>query len=188
MSNEKPILFSGEMVRAILEGRKAQTRRSVKCPAWFEGHLIYYKEGIGTACNISSRDGAQQISCPYGQVGDRLWVKETHLPKASGTIYRADFDSVEAAGIGAMYGGWKPSIFCKRIYSRITLEIASVRAERLQDISHRDALAEGVTYDVSKPDGSPLARYKTLWESINGKGSWAKNPWVWVIEFKRILP
>lgn len=125
----------------------------------------------------------------------KIWVKETHLPKNSGTIYRADFNSVEAAGIGAMYGGWKPSIFCKRIYSRITLEIVSIGVERLQDISEEDAIAEGMVRSKEHPQlwtvgvqssSNPIYLYELLWELINGDGSWAKNPWVWVIEFKPV--
>lgn len=157
------------MVRAIRSGRKTQTRREIKhtpdddCP--------YHENGVA-------------IGCPYGKVGDRLWVKETHLPKASGIIYRADFESVEAAGIGAMYGGWKPSIFCNRIYSRINLEIVAIRIERLKDISNEDCFAEGLPADTTKGNRT---WYGDLWEEINGKGSWDANPWVWVVTFKEVF-
>ena len=188
---ERPILFFAPMVCAILEGRKSQTRRVVKLPkdhAWgrdYEGQIVYRPEDICAMTDFA----VDELSCPYGQLGDRLWVRETHLPKASGTIYRADFSEFEAAGLGGMYGGWKPSIFCKREYSRILLEITNIRVERLQDISDEDALAEGVSSDMGirwqSGDDTPRGMFGELWESINGPGSWEANPWVWVIEFKK---
>ena len=90
-----------------------------------------------------------------------------------------------AAGLGGMYGGWKPSIFCKRAHSRILLEIVSVRVERLQDISHAASMAEGITgEELFCAQGYAPKAYRKLWESINGAGSWDVNPWVWCIEFK----
>lgn len=184
---EHPILFSGDMAKAILDGRKTQTRRIVKPqpvevaePSGNSDGLIRLKASDDCLSTWSD-------ACPYGQAADHLWVKETFLNNAlSGYppvyFYRADSkDKPEDRK-------WKPSIFMPRIASRITLEITAVRVERLQDISSKDALAEGVDYDVSKPDGWPIDRYRKLWESINGKGSWDKNPWVWVLEFKRIEP
>ena len=162
--------------------------------------------GIGF-CSV---DGDECYVCHYGQSGDRLWVKETfyHWGKwikngltkkgrqawkfnslnSNECLYGATSPPAEPGKIKRTEVAWhkRPSIFMPRNFSRINLEIVKVRVERLQDISHRAALAEGVEYDVSKPDGSPLARYQQLWESINGKGSWAKNPWVWVIEFQRL--
>lgn len=164
---DHPIIFSGEMVRAILAGRKTQTRRVVK------GEVV---------------EGGAAQGCPFGPPGSRLWVRENHIPKASGIIYRADFDPVEAAGIGGMYGGWKSPIFMPRAASRITLEIKSVRIERLNDISEAGAKSEGVTPDwpaVPRDGiGSRIDGYANLWETIHGKGSWSNNPWVWVIEFE----
>jgi hypothetical protein len=105
---------------------------------------------------------------------------------------------VEAAGVGAMYGGWKPSIFCKRIHSRITLEITEVRVQRLHEIGKdgrhaKDVLAEGITDAQIEhwrkwlhPDDAPAHTYGVLWNSINGVGSWDNNPWVWAITFKRL--
>ncbi len=183
---ERPILFSGEMARALLDGRKTQTRRAVKG--------VDVSNCCTHQCGGKSR--AVISRCPYGKPGERLWVKETHLPKASGIIYRADFEPLEAAGLGGIYGGWKPSIFCRREYSRITIENVSVRVERLRDISEADALAEGCDsilsggYEpasIAIPKHRPATRnYCRLWETINGHGSWEKNPWVWVIEFKQI--
>lgn len=174
---EKPILFSGGMVRAILAGRKTQTRRIVKC-----------------AIAIGGTD----TNCPYGNTGDRLWVKETFcytdesINVEPGYVFRAtDPDWSEMEGFK-----WKPSIFMPRKASRITLEIVSVRVERLQAISEADAMAEGVEQmshgfrDYSaRLDcqlGDAKMSYFTLWESINGAGSWDQNPLVWVLEFKRI--
>ena len=188
--NEKPILFSGPMVRAILEGRKTQTRRAVKFP-------VLDRNGTGceiSGCEINSCLNQGLELCPFGHPGGRLWLRETWrkaYPKTSdseGVVYRADKDRSLGMDEYSDRHRWKPSIFMPRWASRITLEIVSVRVERLKDISHRDALSEGVEYDVSIPEGSPLARYQNLWDSINGKKyPWKSNPWVWVIEFK-IVP
>lgn len=187
---ERPILFSGEMVRAILAGQKTQTRRIVK---------------------------HHRLACLYGKPGDRLWVKETwatdfihddakpvHIPQGAPLLFRADEGET---GIAAFeWGRWRPSIFMRRWMSRITLELTAVRVERLQDISEEDAAAEGCTLSgvevtaaewmADAPTRSiapgkcvirPLAlEYMRLWESINGAGSWAANPWVWVLTFKRV--
>lgn len=175
---ERPILMSAPMVRAILDRRKTQTRRICKEPVI---------------------EGATAKGCKYGTVGDQLWVKETFLWRGNKTIpvYRADMESTEAAGFGAMYGGWKPSIFMPRKLGRITLEITSLRVERLQDIAHYDCEKEGLVHGGRAAWSCPgtdeifyegFLGYKWLWEKINGKGSWALNPWVWVISFKRIMP
>lgn len=198
---ERPILFSGPMVRAILEGRKTQTRRVVK-PQPGEGlkpsgwvMSSTFKPNVGAFAWLDQfplSTKQHHVHCPYGKPGERLWVKETHLPKRSGTIYRADFDECEAAGIGGMYGGWKPSIFCRRKDSRILLEVVSVRVERLQEISEADAMAEGcdgkcpVGYEPVHRAAPCAYHYAQVWESIHGAGSWEKNPWVWVVEFRRV--
>lgn len=195
---ELPILFKGEMVRAILEGRKTQTRRVANLPHGFlptgESGRIKSKhprmEKPGAFIQRESLNGRKEVDIlpsDYGWTGDRLWVKETfavHPEFPAERIYRADRGGDYQ---GAAQGDfkWKPSIFMKREYSRITLEIVSVRVQRLQDISEDDAKAEGVE-PFAPDDGRYRAGYKDLWESINGKGSWAKNPWVWVLEFKRV--
>lgn len=178
--NEHPILFSGDMVRAILEGRKTQTRRIVKPQPDnpkgpnFDGLWSDTHDPV-TRC----------FGCAYGPVGDQLWVKETHqytdgaLNVQPGWVYRATDPDWETV-IGWK---WKSSIFMPRKASRITLEIKSVRVERLREISMSDVLAEGCMLSTSKTN--PLD-YQNLWESINGPGSWDKNPWVWVIEFERV--
>lgn len=178
---EKPIIFSPPMVRAILEGRKTQTRRVVK-----PNHMVMdHGEDVAGQCINAGYIPCLPL-CPYGKPGDRLWVRETHLPKASGTIYRADFSEVEAAGLGGMYGGWKPSIHMPRWASRILLEIVRVRVERLKACNEVDAISEGAKWAAcgSPQEGSHRAGFAELWESINGPGSWDANPWVWVVEFK----
>jgi len=174
---EKPILFSGEMVRAILAGTKTQTRRVVKAK-----HVPFVSNLLG-----GFLDGKwNQRPMPYGRPGDHLWVRETFATDGAGLLWwRAAGDDQPKVG------NWKPSIHMPRWASRITLEITAVRCERLNDISEDDARAEGVVAEPPKTwiyRADYIAAYRTLWESINGPGSWAQNPWVWVIEFKRIKP
>lgn len=184
---ERPILFQGEMVRAILDGRKTQTRRVLKVQPYADGCAAVnqdYHAMISAGPDYGCRN-------PYGAPGDRLWVKETFAKLKcnqeepcldcqncrDGRVFRAD-DHHRAMK-------WKPSIFMPRWASRITLEITGVRVERLQDITETDARAEGVE-PYAPDDGRYVLGYRELWEAINGPGSWAKNPWVWVIEFRRL--
>ena len=181
---ERPILFSTPMVQAILAGRKTQTRRIFKGTtehkeAYNPAYLEKYKDS----------DGWKKI-CPFGQIGDKLWVRETWRPYSESRVqieYKADGKiidypdrpSFEFYGCGQ---NWRPSIFMPRWASRITLVITDVRVERLQDISEEDAKAEGCDYN---PNFSPCQFYKKVWNSINGKTyPWESNPWVWVISFK----
>jgi hypothetical protein len=199
------------MVRAILSGQKTHTRRVVKPPSGYA-----WIDALGGAMvNMGGhKKHISDLACPYGQPGDRLWVKETralHIACGSpfeGTpqknalnqriwSYRADNhpDVVRLL----------PSIHMPRWASRITLEITGVRLERLQDISRCDAIAEGIrelTLQANEPGAwwsadstardlharNPEHAYRKLWESINGAGSWEANPWVWVVEFKQIQP
>ncbi len=221
-TKERPIFFSTPMVKAILDGRKRMTRRIVKLDAelrkrngdlnkalvdpggslWGPGP--YLKVPCATDIDGSDDGGTvQRVHCPFGypEYGDRLWVKEAFLLLHSGrtAAYRADMDPVEASGFGAMYGGWKPSIRMPRKFSRITLELTSIRVERLQEISEADAQAEGCRRPILQegPDfgngmrGRPMTgnyvdAFRTLWESINGKGSWAANPFCWILEFRTL--
>ncbi len=182
---ERPILFSGPMVRAILDGRKTQTRRVVK-PQPF--HAIVRSCSTGAKLD----DEGKLFHCPYGCLRDTLWVRETFLLANGGTACycRADMSSFDAVGFGAMYGGWKPSIFMPHQWSRITLEITDVRVERVQDISTNDALSEGVSDYSGDTKGEmpwPKQAYQILWDSINGKNHpWSSNPWVWAITFKQV--
>ena len=164
-SKERPILFSAQMVRAIIAGTKTQTRRAIKTPEKYQG----IRE-----CGFC---------CPYGQPGDRLWVRETFCTEKGGTVhYRADGWQYE----DAPNNGWKPSIFMPRKLSRITLEVVSVIAERLQEISETDAIAEGCHVGIGAGNWrNARHRYRELWNVINGAGSWEENPWVWVIKFNR---
>jgi hypothetical protein len=175
---ERPILFSAPMVRAILAGTKTQTRRVAKGLA-----LEWLSEGFEPAFVA---DDANRL-CPYGQPGDRLWVREawakTHCLGHEMFVYRAEDNRTD-------YGGpWKPSIHMPRGASRILLKIVSVRVERLQDISGNDCIAEGVWRVEDKAlgrSGEAVAAYRDLWEQINAPGSWDANPWVWVVEFRRV--
>lgn len=153
---------------------------------------------------VSDRGGDLLVPCPYGKPGDRLWVRETHLFMRQGRAiaYRANLDAVDAAGLGAMYGGWKPAIHLPRLRSRITLEITDVRVERLQEISGKDIVAEGAVErphnddyfgrcPVSAFDGKVyldlLSLWAAGWDSINAKRApWSSNPWVWAISFRRL--
>lgn len=194
---ERPILFSGPMVRAILDGRKTQTRRVLKRqyldPTWiirpatadrFNGHTHDWWLPGGTV-------PVAAIRCPYGVPGDRLWVREAFgIPDApyeredkSLLIYRAD-ESPRMAELNKHF--WRPSIFMPRWASRLTLEVLRVRVERLQEISEDDAKAEGaVGAAVETFAPSHRAAFENLWGEINGAESWKANPWVWVVEFQR---
>lgn len=197
---ERPILFSGPMVRAILEGRKTQTRRVVQDAKIPTAHP-------GGGPKLAVPDWYLE-DCPYGQPGERLWVRENGWERPERTAkmmregadtwpaYEYDADGIDAeSAMDNKRWGWKrrPSIFMPRRAARLTLEITGIRVERLQDISKEDALAEGITVNASPrmaPYGTGWAHqvsaYKELWESIHGPGSWDRNPWVWVITFKKI--
>ena len=179
---ERPILFSAPMVRALLAGTKTQTRRTCNHPGLKDlSYIVNCGDGWW-----GDEEGDFQARCPYGQPGDRLWVRETFcddwLADAGGVAYRADGGmDAEMFDAGCT---WRPSIHMPRSLSRITLEVTGVRVERLQDISEADAIAEGTPF----PFGGWVGGYQKLWESINGPGSWDLNPWVWVVEFKRVTP
>lgn len=202
-TKERPILFSGPMVRAILEGRKTQTRRVVNPqPEKREnenvpGHFGTFFHGWNLEHAAVSAQDYQQHS-PYGAPGDRLWVRETWANMAYECndpmiTYRADTPGTTEDGWALPPGvKWKPSIHMPRAYSRITLEVTAVRVERLQEISHTDTWAEGIerfnTGEIGEDIELCIATFSELWESINGAGSWDVNPWVWVVEFERLTP
>lgn len=183
---ERPILFSAPMVRAILDGRKTQTRRVVKFIPELGDPKYWCKMAVSEPAKLSFLAGDYTRYCPYGQPFERLWVKETFSAHGafgvSGRVcYRADIpDGREPHG-----AHWRPSIFMPRLASRITLEITAVRVERLQAISRGDAMAEGCPFPNMAKGDNPRHWYADLWAAINGPDSWAANPYVWVIEFKR---
>lgn len=190
---ERPILFRPEMVRAILDGKKTQTRRVVnfkyapKCSSDYKGILldqVWADPGLGANEYLKvlcQDDVAQRFRDPFGQPGDRLWVRETWQPGRGGHRFRADNLGLTTSR------PWKPSIFMPRKICRLALEIVKVRVQRLMEISTDDAKAEGSRvdpHDIRRD--SPRHAFQTGWDSINaarGYG-WDKNPWVWVIDFK----
>lgn len=184
---ERPILFNSATVIAILEGRKTQTRRMINPQPELTSRSGFSWKGESFGQNSDFEGTCRNFSkgaCKFGKPGDRLWVRETFLQDSNGYIYRADGDF---EGNAKILGGWRPSLFMPRSASRILLEITNVRVERLQDISEEDAKSEGadpvIEFGYSRCYSIGFNR---LWESINGQGSWALNPWVWVIEFKVI--
>lgn len=180
------MIFNGEMVRAILDGGKTQTRRPVKVP-----HI-----DRDAMCELSGNELAGELSAgnyrnsPHGKPGDRIWVRETWNKYGGLLTYRADYDWIEdmkkEMACHESYPKWHPSIHMPRWASRITLEITGVRVERLRDLSEDDAKSEGIT----PPSGGVLPgweyriNFRDLWMSIYGADNWEANPWVWVIEFK----
>lgn len=214
---ERPILFKGDMVTAILDGRKTQTRRVVKpqlgtnpydkfvhVEATEQDGWYYWWDYI---CGPGSCDVDQEyryIKCPYGKPGDELWVRETfslpyHIQELGlkpsechpelEVHYWADGDPES--------GDWtwpKPSIHMPRWASRIQLRVTDVHVERVQDISEEDAITEGVTVpegeDVLKPITDARTWFSILWDNINAERGfgWNADPWVWVVEFERIKP
>jgi hypothetical protein len=176
---ERGILFSAPMVRALLDGSKTQTRRILKPNP--------------NATETRTPAGMVPL-CPYGKVGDRLWVREAWRtvaeadalpPRDLAPAHRLWFEANSDNQPG--FGRLRPGMFMPRWASRITLEITGVRVERLQDISEADALAEGcAAKHTADAEYNARKAYAVLWESINGGGSWDANPWVWVVEFRRL--
>lgn len=215
MSNkERPILFSGEMVKAILDGRKTQTRRICKGPKKLrnapEGSRFYTVVGRNAAGELDNDvarvmpDWAMEsllTECPYGQPGDRLWVRESFalVNPLSGCDKNCRPDHDHGVRYAATWTKshsteWKPSIHIPRWASRINLEITGVRVERLQEISEADAMSEGIqllngryTFNGGLwEERTARDAFKALWHKINGEVSWFANPWVWVVEFRSL--
>lgn len=194
----RPILFSAPMVRAILAGTKTQTRRVVREDAGNRGKLVgdhvrYWRRGEEDPRRWCGCDGLGSIGwvlCPYGEPGDRLWVKEAiRFEQAWEDGYESSVFVADGARTKADAWPWKlktlPGMFMSRGLSRITLEVVGVRVERLQDISEEDARAEGVDQLVLPGFVlTPREAFCRLWDSINGPGAWDAKPWVWRIEFK----
>lgn len=208
---ERGMIFNAEMVRAILDGRKTQTRRPIK---WKQTRFTEIAErddgSLWPWAEDCERGGDIWFACPYGEVGDRIWVRETFRVHSRATdvatlVYRASVRNswteqthrvpVAVCNKPATPEKWTPSIHMPRWASRITLEITDVRVERLNNISYDDAISEGIKQEWTCIDpglGSYAHKndvqddYETLWKSIYGTDSWQANPWVWVIEFKRV--
>lgn len=229
---ERPILFSGEMVNAILDGRKTQTRRIVKPQPNANSQLTVRPGGTlqppmwgqTLAGYIVGQNGIKELHetapfkpwmSPYGKPGDRLWVRETwqvrddksYYTKADTKCHRTEHPQCAEIWNKTQppeaFPQWISPIFMPRWASRITLEITGVRVERLQEITEADAIAEGITEALSEDTLSGGAvnpelpehftpyrhkfGFKFLWDQINGKrASWESNPWVWVVDFKRM--
>ncbi|QBY56125.1 hypothetical protein [Cupriavidus oxalaticus] len=214
---DRPILFSGAMVRAILDSKKTQTRRVIDERTREElraaaaiGEIFGLPEGGA----VDPRDLDYILPfCRHGKPGDRLWVRETwycddYRVKRGPYLKPDDLDVDEAREHGTLvYAAdgldpyeaeqpiWRPSIHMPRWASRITLEITGVRAERLNDCSEADARAEGVRgWSTTGGDGyeddgqTAREQFVDLWNGINGAGAWHANPWVWVVEFRRAAP
>ncbi|EOC4952810.1 hypothetical protein ACI4VZ_001975 [Klebsiella pneumoniae] len=230
---ERGMIFNGEMVRAILDGRKTQTRRIIK---WKQTRFTEIGEREDGSKWPWSEDAEHACDfwhpCPFGAVGDRIWVRETwgvvsheldedgrirpwtpdrpatvihEMPFGNGyysghAIYAADGDFTWGDDDGYEDGRscWKPSIHMPKAASRILLEITDVRVERLNAISEEDARAEGIIdggclncgepepCGCANPEPDATDAFAYLWQSIYGQENWNADPWVWVIEFKRV--
>ena len=200
LMKERPIPFRGPMVRAILDGRKTQTRRVVKCPAWNVANE-FSDDGWPVFEDWENPSVETRVACPYGVPGDRLYVRETwfahkkfdavpprDIPVGDTSIWYQEKSGQKPAPTFA--GRNRSARFMPRWASRINLEITNVRVERLQDIGEDDAKAEGCA-PVVEGDfvecGTRKTTFRALWNTINAKhATWESNPWVWVIEFKAV--
>jgi hypothetical protein len=208
---ERPILFSAPMVRAVLAGTKSQTRRALKFQPYgvaevaSGNHLFDFRTGdLSDYTDVIDMRGLL-LRCPHGQPGDRLWVRENgwERPERTPKMMREGADTwvpyyYDADGITpqevADFKAWglkrRPSIHMPRWASRLALDVTGVRLERLNSISDADCVAEGAPGGHGAITGyrynaTPREHYTHVWTTINGKESWAANPWVWVIEFRR---
>lgn len=198
------MIFNAEMVRAILDGRKTQTRRPIK---WKQTRFTEIAErddgSLWPWAEDCERGGDIWFACPYGEIGDRIWVRETFRVHSRATdvatlVYRASVRNswteqthrvpVAVCNKPATPEKWTPSIHMPRWASRILLEITDVRVERLRDLSEEDAKSEGITPPAGGvlPGWEYRINFRDLWMDIYGTDSWEANPWVWVIEFKRV--
>lgn len=202
---ERPILMNGAMVRAVLAGTKTQTRRIIKPQPQMvtDKHIEPWQGDPAALLSLLAESGRK---CPYGQPGNRIWVRETFCLDDNGheewPIFRADGAELPQRQPTRKPACWTPSIHMPRAASRILLEVVSVRVERLQDISDAEIVAEGIDmealaesqdrYDIvckgSDASGRATERsaWRDLWESTGG--DWDANPWCWAITFKRVAP
>ena len=200
---ERPVLFNAEMVKAILSGRKTQTRRIIKFPL----------RDVNMGCELAGNELAGEVAagdyrnCPLGQPGDQLWVREAIFPaplelqsipprETLWNIAYRDGKQLEKLAPAAYnptiynYERWTPSIHMPRWASRIDLLITGVRVERLNSLTNADAKAEGYPAEREIDGGAtdPWLWFRDLWDGIYPDNSFKANPWVWVIEFERVAP
>lgn len=185
---ETGLMFKAPLVRAILEGRKTQTRRVAKPVKHPDLGNLYTP---GALLREHEPQHVINRACPYGQPGDRIYVRETFSqhPEWGQLAFRADGEEFEDADGWLWEPKWIPSIHMPKDFARIWLEITGVRLERIQDISEADALAEGARFELASIDSvrigataSFLSGFRNIWESTGG--DWDANPWVWVVDFK----
>lgn len=216
MKKERPILFSTPMVQSTDSGQKTQTRRTRGLEFINEQPDIWILDNNFESIDyhqlynyIHGGRVSQLCKCPYGKIGDILWVRESFFvhPFNTEVLYKADYTNPER--FKSTSWKLKPSIHMPKAVARIWLEITDVRLERLLNIDTNSAIAEGIEAQLRITDKTrvvyrnycapakdfgvvpqcdllPIGSFSTLWEFINGAGSWDANPWVWVIEFKRI--
>lgn len=205
---ERGMIFNGEMVRAILDGRKTQTRRPIKWKQTRFTEIVEREDGSKWPWSEDAEHACDfWHPCPFGSVGDRIWVRETfqgplfdydlmdNYCKYPTPFKKPEFCVYKADGVPApefydaddeLHCCWRPSIHMPRWASRILLEITDVRVERLKSISDGDAIREGCSTADMKSGDCVADVFARLWASIYGSDSWNANPWVWVIEFKRV--
>ena len=202
---ERPILFSGPMVRAILEGRKTQMRRVVKPQAWSYSNDVLGQPQIYARSGPNDFGDPAPICCPYGQPGDLLWVRETWAagrtfynfeglnlhPARYEIIYKADGARIDKSEAKALFDGkdiWHPSIHMPKWAARLWLRITNVRVERLQEIYPWECKAEGIAKELNDVSFDLMEKFRHLWDSLNAKRgySWESNPYVWVVEFEKV--
>lgn len=178
---ERPIIFNSADVKAVIEGRKTQTRRVVKDRRWAANSSERDDDNWPMTCDLYG--DWLRVACPYGKIGDRLWVRETCAITDNSVEAKPHYHATDGTKVGLV----TRSIHMPRWASRITLDVISVRVERLQDISDADAMMEGC---ASSPNWQAFGTvaFRQLWDYVNAKRApWSSNPWVWVIEFKRVL-
>lgn len=212
--NERSIRFNDEMIRAILRDKKTQTRRPVKVQPNKDWYPYHRPDRQWTWCvNGSGVSGGDTFQCPFGQVGDRLWVREAWKPTCqwgepnniSYIRYRADSSRhvIEHTLGGVQTDNWRPSIHMPEWASRITLEITDIRVERVQEINEADCVAEDcpATIKIGPPDcyssqfgktessKSPIETFQAVWNNIYASKGFGfdTNCWVWVITFRRVM-
>jgi hypothetical protein len=208
MVKEYPILFSTPMVESLLDGWKCVTRRLTglksvnECPGNWE--FVRFHDGYAKFCEKGNWINEKHIKCPYGNVGDLLWVREKWESESNNgkwvNFYAGNIEVRENVAYRGLTK-WKPSIHLKKTDARIWLEIVGIEVQRIQDITQMEASNEGVEREwddtvywyknylgglPSMYRASPLSSFISLWASINGADSWIDNPYVWVIHFKRV--